>query len=61
MVGQRPVEAGGKFCGASSKVTCPTQLEGTGTRLAMGVATELEEQEKYSEMGITLLQAEMPA
>ena len=37
------------------------QLEGTGIRLALGVATEPEERDKYLEMGITLFQKDMPA
>ncbi len=37
------------------------QLEGTGIRLGMGIATEPEERDKYLEMGITLFTAEMPA
>ncbi|MFQ5983041.1 MAG: aldolase/citrate lyase family protein [Woeseiaceae bacterium] len=37
------------------------QLEGSGIRLALGIATAPDEQEKYLEMGITLFQAEMPA
>jgi 4-hydroxy-2-oxoheptanedioate aldolase len=36
-------------------------LEGTGIRLAMGLATDPADQEKYLEMGITLFQAEMPS
>jgi 4-hydroxy-2-oxoheptanedioate aldolase len=35
-------------------------LEGTGIRLAMGLATRPEERDKYLEMGITLFQKEMP-
>jgi 2-keto-3-deoxy-L-rhamnonate aldolase RhmA len=35
-------------------------LEGTGIRLAMGLATGPEERDKYLEMGITLFQLEMP-
>ena len=36
------------------------QLEGTGIRLALGIATEPEERDKYLEMGVTLFTAEMP-
>ncbi len=36
------------------------QLEGTGIRLSLGIATVLEERDKYLEMGITLFTEEMP-
>jgi len=35
-------------------------LDGTGIRLAMGLATPPEERDKYLDMGITLFQEEMP-